>query len=51
MIFRADADIGLLAQQKVVVPPLVEKALEYDKVKLSGLQMRKNCLLYTSQTS
>ena len=41
MIRRADADIGLFAQQKVVVPPLVEKALEHDKVQLSGLQMRK----------
>ena len=41
MFFRADADIGLFTQQKVVVPPLVEKALEHDKVQLSGLQMRK----------
>ena len=41
MIFRADADIGLLAQQKMVVPSLVKNALKHDKVQLSGLQMRK----------
>ena len=41
MIRRADADIGLFAQQKMVVPPLVKNALKHDKVQRAGLQLRK----------
>ena len=39
VIFRADADVGLVAQQKALVPALVENALEHDEVKLTALEL------------
>ena len=39
MIFRTDADVGLIAQQKALVPALVENALEHDEVKLTALEL------------